>query len=635
MDFYELLKHTPPFSNLRGEQLRECVPHLSTRTYPKGTYIFRQGEPHLEYLFFVLSGLVEILLVGEDGEERTVGLLKAGDFFGECLLFTDSYPTTSKTVEDTHCLLIPEVCFEELKSDPDFIGFFSHALAERMRYVYQEVAREQSCLVPWEPRHYRRRLYEIMSSPVVTCLKDNRITEVAQLFAEQQDISSVVILDRSGTPRGILTAKDLVRRVLGASDFKNRLSQTAAALMTEKLVTLPPEAHVYEALLGMVRNQVRHVLVESQGLLLGMVTMGDLVRAQHLDVLRIVDTVNRAPNVKAIAAHMTDIDRIITELVFGDASAEEICTLVTEFYDCITRRLIRLAEEEMLLEGKGRPPTSYCWLTMGSGGRREQILRTDQDSALIYDDPQPGEEEKTAAFFLDLGRRVVSGLEQCGFELCRDQVVASSPEWCKPMREWFLALTRWTLDLNPQVLRLMNIFLDFRPVYGQFAMARSLRRYFYQRLKQAPAVLHFMTRDTLSRRVPLNPFRQVVTERSGPHKDELDLKRAALIHIVDSVRLFALREELLETSTPGRLRQLVDKEVLPKDDAEAFAVAYDSILMLRLRENLRRIAEGKKPCDYLNPRELTRRELAVLKDALLAVSRLQKLTAVAFRVEGL
>lgn len=633
MDFHELLRNTPPFSSLSDEQLRDCVPYLSTEVFPKGTYIFRQGEPHQECLFFLLSGLVEILLVGECGEERAVGLLKAGEFFGECLLFTDSYPTTSKTVEDTHCLLIPEHCFEDLKSDPDFVGFFSHALADRMRYLYQEVANERSCLVPWEPRHYRRRLYEIMSSPVVTCFAENRITEVAQLFGEQE-ISSVVILDKNGTPRGMLTAKDLVRRVLAAGDFESRAGQTAASLMDEKLVMLPPEAHIYEALLAMVRNQVRHVLVENQSLLLGMVTMGDLVRAQHLDVLRIVDALDRAPTVKALAARMQDIDRIIGELVGGDASAEEICMLVTEFYDRVTRRLIRLVEDEMHLEGKGRPPTSYCWLNMGSGGRREQVLRTDQDNAVIYDDPLPGEEEKTAAFFLEFANRVVTGLEHCGFALCRGKVMANYPDWCRPMRDWCLTLKKWTLDLNPQVLRLMSIFLDFRPVYGQYAMSHSLRRYFHQRLEEAPVVLHFLARDALSRKVPLNPFRQVMTERSGPHKDELDLKRAVLIHIVDSVRLFALRDGILETSTPGRLRQLVDKEALPRDDAEAFRVAYDSILMLRLRENMRRMAEGKKPTDYLNPRELTRRELAVLKDALIAVSRLHKFTGVTFRVEG-
>lgn len=633
MDFFQLLKATPPFSSLRDDQLRECLPHLSTAVYPKGTYVFRQGEPHREYLFFVLSGLVEILLVGDSGEERAVGLLKANDFFGECLLFTDSYPTTARTVEETQCLLIPEVCFEDLKSDPDFVGFFSHALAERMRYVFQEVAREQSCLVPWESRHYRRRVYEIMSAPVVTCLEDHPITEVAQLFTEQE-ISSVVILDRNGRPRGMLTAKDLVRRVLAAPDFEERARQPAATLTSDRLVMVSPEAHVHEALLGMVRHQVRHVLVEHQGLLLGIVTMGDLVRVQHLDVLRIVDALDRASSVGAVAAHMADIDRIIGELVSGDASAEEICTLVTEFYDRVTRRLIRLVEEEMLAEGKGRPPTSYCWLTMGSGGRREQVLRTDQDNALIYDDPQPGEEERTAAYFLELADRVVAGLKQCGFDLCPGKVMANQPGWCKPMREWCLTVKKWILDPNPQVLRLMSIFLDFRPVYGQFAMAHSLRRYCYQRLEQAPVLLHFMARDALSRRVPLNPFRQVVTERSGPHKNELDLKRAVLIHIVDGVRLFALREGLLETSTVGRLRQLVDREMLTKNDAEAFAVAYDSVQMLRLRENLRRMAEGEAVSNYLNPRELTRRELAGLKDALLAVSRLQKFMGVTFRVEG-
>jgi len=617
-----LLKETPPFSELAEPVLRECAGDFEVRLYPRGGYIFRQGEPSREVFFVVLSGLVEILLATDTGEEKAVALRRPPDFFGETVFFSnEAYPASTRAVEDTRCLLVPRGCFEKLMAeDPRFAGYFSRMLAERMRHLWDGVIREQFVLGQGAERPFRKRLYEIMSTPVVTCRESDTVTDIARLISEKQ-ISSVVVIDQSGGPLGLVTEKDLVKKVLAAG-HPGRDGLTAGEIMEPGPVILPPDALFQEALLAMVQRRCKHVVVADRHLVRGVVTLADLVRTQNVDALSALTAIERAADPEALKAAMRQVDRVVMGLVAGRATAAETGVLVSELYDRLVKRLVALAEEELHAEGMGYAPCGYCWLTLGSGGRREQVIRTDQDNALIYEDPPPGREAAFQEYFLALGRKVVAGLTALGFAPCPGKVMADSPEWCKSRREWLAAVRTWVREPRGDQLRKMTVFFDFRPVCGLFPLAEGLRGSIFGWLREEPVILHFLARDALAKKIPLNPFRQVVTEKSGPHKDQLDIKRSVLIHFVDCIRLFALREGVAATSTFDRLRELVRLGVFGEDDAETFRLAYDNMLMMRLREG----------SNYVNPRRMSRRELNVLREALIVASRLQHLTGAVFRV---
>lgn len=628
-----LVQKTPPFSELDKRDLQKHAGEFAVRLYPKGTYVFRQGEPSQEVLFVVVEGLVEIILPADTGEEKTVSLRRPSEFFGETVFFsTDTYPVSTRAAEETRCLLVSRRCFEELMAtNPGFAGYFSKMLAERMRYLWDGVIREQCLLAGQEPeRPFRKRLYEIMSAPVITCFEENSVKEVAQLLSTNQ-VSSVVVVDRSGEPVGIVTEKDLVKKVL-ALDHLSLQRLRAGEIMESNPVVLPPTALFQEALLAMVQRQLKHVIVLDRGLVTGMVTLADLVRTQNVDALSAVNAIERSRDLKALEAAVQQVDRLVFGLVAGQATAAETGVLVSELYDRLTARLLSLAEDELYVEGKGYAPCGYCWLTMGSGGRREQILRTDLDNAIVYETPPPEQEAPFQEYFLALGEKVVQGLVHLGFAPCKGKVMANNPAWCNSLTEWLRTVRLWIMEPDGNWLRRMTIFFDFRPVYGRFALAETLRESIARWLTDQPVVLHFLARDALSNRIPLNPFKQVVTEKTGLHKDEVDIKRSVLIHFVDCIRLFALREGIQATSTFDRLKELVNRNVFSEEDAEVFSLAYDSMLVLRLRENLQRLSGGREPSNYINPRRLSRRELNALRDTLSVASRLQYLTGVSFRV---
>ncbi|ACX52933.1 putative CBS domain and cyclic nucleotide-regulated nucleotidyltransferase [Ammonifex degensii KC4] len=626
----ELCRQLPPFSALSEKGWENCRKELRYEVYPPGSYIFRWGEPSRGFLFFVVTGLVELVVPTAEGKEQVVSLRSPAEFFGETVFFTDgTYPASSRAAEETTCCLLSrKLCERLMREEPAFALSLAALLADRIRQLWAEVIRERYASRV-EERPLRRRLYEIMSTPVQTCTPECTLSTVADKLT-RHGISSVVVVDPAGRPLGLVTEKELVKAMTTPGFSPDKV--TVREVMRQDPLVLSPGTLTREALVGMVQRQAKHVVVAEKERVCGIVTLSDLLRSQNLDAVSAVAQVERASTPKALREVMPQIERVLVGLVNGRATAAEIGPLVAELYDRLTARLLSFAEAELQREGWGKPPAGYCWLTLGSGGRKEQLYPTDQDNALIYADPPSGEEERFQSYFLALGRKVTEYLAELGFSFCPGEVMASNPLWCRSLKEWRENLWDWLRHPTGDWVRKMTIFFDFRPVYGRFELAAALREAVFKGLEAQPGVLVLLAQDALSKRLPLGPFRQVVTEKVGPHKHELDLKRGVLVHFVDCVRLFALREKIEETSTFARLEALAERGVFSAEDTEEFQRAYDAVLTLRLKLYLERRVQGKAFSNYVNPRHLSSRDQSALRQALISAARLHFLTGKAFRV---
>lgn len=633
--YVDTMQQTEPFNYLDGETLKEFLPKFQSQLFTKATYIFRQGETSKGVLFIVVSGLAEIIITNEKDEDSVVGVRKPHEFLGETVLFfpDKSYPASAKAVEDTLCLMVPKAEFEALlQKNTAFSGYFTRLLADRMRSLYEEVVLEQSYLASGlESKPFRKRVVDIMSSPVITCSAGHKIHQVAQILTEH-NISAVVVVNQQGQPVGIINHKDLVSKVLSVYPIDSEL--TADMIMNPNPVSLPPNAFYYQSLLAMVQNQCRHVLIMDGDNLIGIVSMHDIIKSRSSGALNTVDNIESRKTVQGLADSTSEVDKVLTAMVAENASAEEIFEVISEFYDRITRKIIQIAEAEMIAEGFGPPPVDYCWITMGSGGRKEQTLRTDQDNGIIYQDVPASQSEKVADYFSRLAGKVVEGLYQCGFAKCKGNVMATNPEWCRPLRQWYRVVSQWVSEPVPAMVRFLTIFLDFRPVYGQKQLAQDLRQFVLRRFQESPVMLHFLAKDDLEHKVPLGFFRQFITEKSGEHKDEIDLKRAVCVHVVDCVRIFAFKAGITETTTFGRLRALKASGTMAEEDVDFFFTTYETLMSIRLKVNLEKFAQGLPADNYINPHKLSKRETSILRHSFLAVSRLQNFTGATFRVEG-
>jgi CBS domain-containing protein len=621
-----ILRKTPPFDRLDPEDVLPVCDRMRVHRFDPGEYIFRQGEPSRDCLFIIVRGLVEILVEDERHVESVVGIRRPHDFFGETVVLSGQrYPGSARAREALICLCLFRGDLESLiYNHPEFSGFFNTLLAERMRLLYERNLADRSGRIPVAGTTllFRDQVSRVMSTPLLTCREDESATRAARTMM-RRNVGSLVVLDAGGRYRGILTDRHLVHGLV-AEPICAVDECTAGRLMDTRLVAVSPEAYLGEALVTMIRNRTRHLVVVEREAPVGIVAFSDLIRSQSADSLMLIYDIADQTDIAGLARLSSGIDRVLDALVAEQAGVRETMEIMCRLNDRITRKVIELSESQMKVDGWGAPPVDYCWVNMGSAARYEQTLRTDQDNAIIYADPKAATGEAVARYFLQLAGRVVDGLERCGFERCSGGVMASNPQWCRSISRWLGGVGQWMTSTEPEDIRVLTILLDFRPLWGHAGLAETLREGSVTAFSDSDSAGHMLSRDDRKLIAPIGLLGNIATERSGPQKGRLNLKTAGLVHMVNAVRLLAVNQGISAVSTLDRLDRLADDRFLSAEDADFYKAGYETLMGFRIRENLRRVRAGQAPDNTIDPKRLNKRETLLLKDALSAVTHLQK-----------
>lgn len=625
-ELVRVLMSCVPFNVLEGGYLSRVAAAARVVDYEEGTLVFSQGQKSLNVLFLIVAGQCEEVVKDGGGGETIVSSRRQYDFFGETALLTDRpYAVTVRAAGKLTCLLIPGDIIQELMAGfPAFSGLFSTILSERLRAQYEERAAMRTYgSSPAESPLLRKRVSHLMTRPPVTCRTDEPVSGVAFLMAENR-ISSVVVVDVEGSPVGLITEKDLVSKVLTRSSWQAE-KLVAELVMDDQLVSVKESDFYNQALLKMVRHQVKHLLVMDGDRLRGILTIRDLVKTRSTGSLWVTDKIESSKSLEDLEKIGVEVGSFLNALVAERASVPELFEIITELHDRLTCRVIEFCEDQMVLQGYGPPPVGYCWVNMGSAGRKEQTLRTDQDNAIIYGDGQRENER----YFQIMAAMVVEGLVKAGFSWCRGGTMASNSRWCRSLGQWKETVEMWANRADPEDTRSLSELLDFRGIYGNLELARGLWKHVYSTFDRPVRAVHYLAEE-LQVRVPLNIFGEFATEKSGPRKNEINLKTVCR-HIISCVRLFAVTGGITETSTLGRLEAIRLKGVLPEEDIEFVKNSFEFLMMLRIRENLKKVSQGREPDSFINPYRLSKFEQSLVKNAFSAITRLQKLTGSRFR----
>jgi CBS domain-containing protein len=313
------------------------------------------------------------------------------------------------------------------------------------------------------------------------------------------------------------------------------------------------------------------------------------------------------------------IPAVIRTLIEEGAKANNITRMITVLNDHILDRLLTLLIEEL-----GPPPLPFCWLVMGSEGRREQTFITDQDNALLYAQPEnEAQGELAAAYFKALGEKSIDHLVRCGYPLCPGEIMASNPKWRQPITGWRGYFDQWLHRPEPLEVMHSTIFFDFRAAYGDTTLAEGLRQYLVRNVPQQEVFLLHLAQNALEARPPLSFFRNLIVEKDGEHKNSLDLKKKGLVPFVDFARLFALKHGIPENNTLGRLQILHEDGHLSHELYSETVKAYEFLMQMRLIHQLRMIEQQQPPDNHINPADLSELEKQTLKEAFEVVRRLQ------------
>ena len=435
-----------------------------------------------------------------------------------------------------------------------------------------------------------------------------------------QGASSIVVLDADGRPEGIVTDQDLRARVIAAGRPPD---DPVAAIMTAPLVTLSPEAFVYEALVEMTRHGIHHLLVVEAGRLLGVLSADDLLVLQATTPLEVARAIQSCGSLDELTGRVPELTRTTRRLFEEGLSGYALGRLVSEMNDLLIRRVLTLVLHDLEAEGLGEPPLAFCWLVLGSEGRREQTLRTDQDNALVYDDPPTGFAKPAAQYFGLLAERVIDGLLRLGYPRCPGGSMASNPKWRQPLAVWRGYFAEWARDTTAQNLMYASIYLDFRPLAGAARLAEALRDEVRAQAQAWRSFPRYLAKIGVSHRPPLGLFGRFALQRANGRRG-VNVKLGGMLLLTNALRAYAIELGLDETNTIERLEAAARAGgCFRPEERDDIREAYETIFYLRLRHQLARLSAGQPPDNLVDPRALSPSDQRRLKDAFRAIRRLQ------------
>jgi CBS domain-containing protein len=406
--------------------------------------------------------------------------------------------------------------------------------------------------------------------------------------------------------------------------------------MNRPVQSVSPDSFCFEAILSMITNRVKYLPVMDGMKLVGIISEHDLMVSQGNNPVAVIKGFQQAKSIDELVAIRKNIDLAMRVILEHGGMAKDICELITTLNDHLTQKIITLAEEAMVREGYGRPPVPYAWLALGSEGRREQTLRTDQDNALIFADNSPEREEEVRSYFLNLAEKVVSGLERCGFPRCKGGIMAITPKWCQPFHVWKEYFRHWIVDVDFPTEEILAtfVFFDCRPIFGQYELVTRIAGHILEFFDQGNSFAREMAKTAILHKTPLGFFKRLVVEKSGEHKNKLNLKLNGLTPLVDAIRTLALDQKVFDTNTLDRISSLVDKEGLTRAEADDLRDAFNVIMLVRVRHHVNVVSQGGIPDNFVNPDELSIIQRTMLKEAFKTIDRLQGLLELRYDIKA-
>lgn len=611
----DFLAEHPPFGWLPVPVLERLPAELSISYRRRGAVVLEAGEVPAE-LLVVRSGAVEL----RNAEGHLVERGAAGTCLGGTALRAGlPQPDEARAIEDTLVLAVPARVVAGLCADhPDLAAFFAAPAGGRLREALGRQREEHGS--PGREM-LRTRVGDLVRRPPVGVPVSSTVRVAAQTMAAER-ISSVLVTDGDRLV-GILTDRDLRSRVVAAGLDPER---PVTDVMTPDPVSGTPDELALEVLLELVRRNIHHLPLLDDGRVVGMITATDLLRLEQANPVHLVGEVSRAEDIAAVADVAGRLAPLVESLVRQGSSAYDMGRVVTTVGDAIERRLLELAEAEL-----GPPPVPYAWVTLGSRARFEQALAPDQDHALVlHDDATPDHDP----WFAELAEKVAAGLEASGYPRCRGDKMATNVRWRAPLDAWRRQVTDWIRAPMPDAVLDASVFFDLRHLAGDAALTAQLLRHQREVARGAPLFLAHLAGEAARAQPPLGFFRSLVVDRSGEHRDTLDVKKGGLMVISEIARVHALAAGAESTHTLDRLVDAVAAHRLSAPLAADLRDAWEFLAHLRLRHQADQVASGLPPDNRLAPGLLSSFEKQHLKAAFGVIRSAQSALALHYPVRA-
>ncbi|TYS85193.1 DUF294 nucleotidyltransferase-like domain-containing protein [Rossellomorea aquimaris] len=539
-------------------------------------------------LYLVVEGEVEVVVTKE--KEEILEMISRDGIVGLSSLYSvlntdveDSVYSSVEVKAKEDCLLclVPYTSLQNYWNEPYLKNFLLEETSKRLQDVYYSLSHQVGVAHGLEERTtILKRVSDAMTNSVVTVSSDDSLGEAARAMGENR-VSSVIILENNRIT-GILTERDLVSRCLARSV---PLTKPVNMAMTPNPTVITRYAYLYEALAVMIDHSIKHLPVvggkERDGPIVGIITLHDVMKANHIGALTSARKLENKDfpleKVKPMAESM------LASLWKAQAPVFHILDFMSGLFDRIYQRILRQVEEELHQEGR-ESPCSYAFYVMGSAGRKEQYMLTDQDHFLVYE----RHSEEAVDYFYDFAERVVVALEKAGLSLCDGGMMANQRAWTGSMDSWQERLREWSLHSSEETLLKVQNFLSYRFLFGDEALHSAFEEAIKDQLRSAKILLVRLAQVENSKQVPV--LHSSIRSILGMDLKIVSIKKDILFPFHHALQILNAAHGNTSGSTREKLDFLKEKRSISSEFAEELSGAFEEFMKLYIE--LKRMGKG-------------------------------------------
>ncbi len=469
------------------------------------------------------------------------------------------------------------------------------------------------------------RVREVYRKDIVTCEANITASQVALLMKEM-NVSGVIVTHQD-VPVGVVTDRDLRDKVLACGVDPTKAS--VSSIMTEPLLAIREDDFLSEAVYKMLKNNIQRLAVMNEaGSLLGVITDTDIIKFQTdtaLYFMRDLEAARNVSDVKLINDKMTDY---IGKLFKAEIKPKDLIRLISYLNDLIIVKVIKIVSESEFPELPGK----FAFLVLGSEGRMEQTLKTDQDNAIVYSDEL---KEEDLALLESFSVKLIDDLVEIGFPSCPGGIMAKNAPWRKSLKDWGDTVKDWVSVPTPDNILNYSMFSDLRTVYGDPELEKALKQRVVNVITKNPVFLAHMANNILRFKPPLNFLGGFKVEKKGEHAGKLDIKMAGIFPLTEGIKVLALEAGIMEGGTSDKIGKLTGRGIVPDDELYEVEASLDFFIYLRLKSQIDQASKGLEPTNFIDPLNLNEVERERLKVGFSMVKSFQSFLAEKYKVSFL
>lgn len=595
----KFISNIHPFNNLNTFELDDLVEDLDI-VYFKANSIVQAQDSNPEFLYFVLKGLIQ-----EINDDEVLSVYSKGEIFDSVSLIKNHSKNSFVAIEESICYALKKERFMQiLSSNQQLENYFFQSISDKLN---NNILNEKN---------------KDMANIMIAKVKDAKVHKAVIVDTNKTIYEAAKIIKQEKIPTLLLKDEDGEMYIVTDSDFRQKVilnrmdyDDLVVKIASKGLIYINEDDFLFNAQLQMAKHGLKRVVVKNDhDEIVGILDQISLSSFFATNTFAVSNQIINAETLEELKEASHSFIKIIKSLNAKGVKIEFISKLINQLNKKLLDKLYKILAPKELI-GKS------CLVVMGSEGRAEQILRTDQDNALIISDDCSISEEKLREFT----HLFTETLVDFGFPRCEGNIMVSNPYWCRKQSDFKELIYEWVNSPSGDNFMNIAIFYDALCVSGDIEIIKELKNYLFKISSNSQSFYTNFARVINSFDVPLGFFDGFVfNSKDEKHKDEIDIKRGGIFIIVQGIRSLSIQNRVLNTNTIKRINSLKELKVLDDESAKELIMAFNILNSLKLKASLEKLDKKEKIDNFVNPNRLTIMEKDLLKESFKIVNRLKK-----------